>query len=554
MTLVALKKKKYLTKTLVFLLGSIVFLTLLEFIISLVGAGYLYFNSPTLLNSKNTFNILCLGNSHTFGAGVNKNEAYPAVMQNFLNTSYNENTFNIINGGFINGNTSIILENMKSLTTTYKPQLVLVMVGQANFWNSYGYQDSKSDESDNSWGKNEVRKKLEKFHIFKFFDLAYSIIFKKIFDPPHIQNVEALQIIAKKEGEALNLNIGKAELIHGKNIIQNYISNFNESSPKNLNAAILTKIFIDQHLSPSDDVLIKDIEQLYKYENENYSYNTIIFFLSKKNYIWSKEDQFQKFVLMSQKVLSENNMRKFEIVSNILQNKKSQISVDQQLEYILSELAVYPANTFAAEKAYTILYSKKKYSEATQVIIASLNANPFSVKDISGWLRELYVYSKSSKKTIDDFLKGFEFKKNLLQFEVSDQNEKIMNWIEQDYQKIIDYYAHENIPMVIIGYHWLRNIHHESNLELSIEKIARNNSHLPYINLKPTYLSEAALSKTKMSTLYSTVMGPNDTHPSVEGHKLIAKLLIDFLVDKKLIPEKNDVTLDTNLLYQLHTN
>ncbi len=116
-----------------FLLASTVFVTGLELALQaghlLVGSG----SRPAGAGPSSGASILCLGDSHTFGAGVDASEAYPARLEGLLRErGYDAD---VVNLGAPGTNTSEIRRRMPGLLDAYQPVAVIVLAGVNNGWN-----------------------------------------------------------------------------------------------------------------------------------------------------------------------------------------------------------------------------------------------------------------------------------------------------------------------------------------------------------------------------------------------------------------------------------
>ena len=83
------------------------------------------------------FRILCLGNSHTQGAGT---DPYPWHLERLLREKYPGRAFQVINTGRGNWNSSEVLAQLPGFLAEYRPQVVFAMVGEPNYWNYRHYQ------------------------------------------------------------------------------------------------------------------------------------------------------------------------------------------------------------------------------------------------------------------------------------------------------------------------------------------------------------------------------------------------------------------------------
>lgn len=117
----------------------IVFLFVLE--ISLRIGGYLYtrYRNPeiyakTELSKRDTFNILCLGDSFTFGAGTTPENSYPRQLERLLRENVSKD-INVIDGGRGGNTSSLLLKNLQEDIYKYHPDVVIIMIGINNHWN-----------------------------------------------------------------------------------------------------------------------------------------------------------------------------------------------------------------------------------------------------------------------------------------------------------------------------------------------------------------------------------------------------------------------------------
>jgi lysophospholipase L1-like esterase len=77
--------------------------------------------------------ILCLGDSHTFGAGVEQGESYPARLEAKLRDQGYR--VNVVNLGAPGTNTSEIRRRLPELLKDYEPAAVIVLASVNNGWN-----------------------------------------------------------------------------------------------------------------------------------------------------------------------------------------------------------------------------------------------------------------------------------------------------------------------------------------------------------------------------------------------------------------------------------
>ncbi|MGE5196979.1 MAG: GDSL-type esterase/lipase family protein [Deltaproteobacteria bacterium] len=123
------------------ILGLVVMFILLEIALRIIGS----------MNSRNTTNfkasvkkedeyvILCIGDSFTEGIAVPKDKDYPSQLENKLKQNIRFPHFTVVNAGASTYNTTMILKKFRNTLQEIDPDLVIVLAGGANFWNSLGF-------------------------------------------------------------------------------------------------------------------------------------------------------------------------------------------------------------------------------------------------------------------------------------------------------------------------------------------------------------------------------------------------------------------------------
>jgi lysophospholipase L1-like esterase len=101
----------------------------------------------SLTKDQNTYRILFLGDSMTFGWGVEDNQTYPQIIQDNLNLYLQNNNFETINSGMASGRTlDSMLVYFKDNGLKYKPDLLVLDFFP---WNDF------TDLADMKWEKTD---------------------------------------------------------------------------------------------------------------------------------------------------------------------------------------------------------------------------------------------------------------------------------------------------------------------------------------------------------------------------------------------------------------
>ena len=120
------------------LLGLILAFICIELVLDIYSAFYknrclTRYNIPNTPNDS--YKILCLGDSFTWGIGAGFKNSYPAQLEEILNQKNKTRKVIIYNLGVPSYNSSQTLIQLKQFLRTIKPNLIIVMVGCNDAWN-----------------------------------------------------------------------------------------------------------------------------------------------------------------------------------------------------------------------------------------------------------------------------------------------------------------------------------------------------------------------------------------------------------------------------------
>jgi lysophospholipase L1-like esterase len=85
--------------------------------------------------SEGSFRILCVGDSNTYGTGVERVETYPAQLQRFLNETPGTTRLQVTNLGVPGSNSAQVRNRLPQYLELYDPDLVIVLIGVNDYWN-----------------------------------------------------------------------------------------------------------------------------------------------------------------------------------------------------------------------------------------------------------------------------------------------------------------------------------------------------------------------------------------------------------------------------------
>ena len=85
-------------------------------------------------HGSHTLKLLALGDSNTYGFGVNRYEAYPRLVETLWNSVEGRTPLEVINLGYPGTNSSQLRNRLPQLLAMLRPDIVTVMVGVNDFW------------------------------------------------------------------------------------------------------------------------------------------------------------------------------------------------------------------------------------------------------------------------------------------------------------------------------------------------------------------------------------------------------------------------------------
>lgn len=320
--------------------GLLIFLFLVELGLRAGGVLYLKLRHPETYvkladRTKNTFNILCLGDSFTQGTGAGTEDSYPKQLERLLQQNINKNII-VANNGMSGNTSSLLLNNLEKEINKYNPRLIIVMVGINNRWN-YTESSYFNLYRDNIGFWDRLGKDFSNWRVYKLIKIV-SLRIKSKTDKDNMQDLNADRIrnilIAGIKSDSLDLyDIGLSFYSEGKLDLarQKYIEALNIDSSNY--AALLQLALIDicrkQYRLAKEEIW----QAIYTVDSKSYAYYV--------NVIFNLLDQFQdnsinpKFELIKLKEYLEENYEE--------SNKKS------LLRMINAKLKIYENDTILTE-------------------------------------------------------------------------------------------------------------------------------------------------------------------------------------------------------------
>jgi hypothetical protein len=169
-------------------------------------ASHRYLNPPVGTSRL----IVCLGDSHTFGAGLPVEDSYPFQLQTLLNER-SPGTYSVINLGVPGMNTAQALNRLPGYVDRFEPEIVIVWAGINNSWNW-----AEVDDWTGSW-TSFLRSLLARSRLYRLIRVRL-----------HDWRIEQMIERRRKEGEATDALFTTRKLaVKGSNTPDGYEEGLN---------------------------------------------------------------------------------------------------------------------------------------------------------------------------------------------------------------------------------------------------------------------------------------------------------------------------------------
>jgi len=166
----------------------IFFLIFLEVLLRIFAFSYsMFYQKATfsLVNEQAYKNILCIGESTTFGMGAGPLESYPYILQKLINNSSLKFKYKVHNLGIPGMKSYKILEGLISNIKKYKPSLIIFLFGAnelegKEFIGRYNFEKYKSSLFLNFVSRSKLVRMSLVFYDRFLIKLKYDICHKRI--------------------------------------------------------------------------------------------------------------------------------------------------------------------------------------------------------------------------------------------------------------------------------------------------------------------------------------------------------------------------------------
>lgn len=529
--------------TFALILGLIFTFAILESSIRIAGhlSQNKQFQRVTPFNST-AYRILCIGNSHTAGSGVEWYQAYPAVLERKLNNAFPQMHFRVINGGLGNANTSVLLDALPDQIEKIKPHLVIIMAGEPNVWSWYGFSRYKKAKNKNlnifkiDYLFHYPGVLLENLRIFRLLE----VIFKKEKVITEYSQYNELERVMywRASLEIPFIPLSKDDANTKRNDLENYIHhNDLKKAPNGRDFYIaLYRLYRDSFHDWEKTVEIMKQSIELKDDFDAITYNDISQALDGKN------NNIQRQLLELKKEDKAKGYPGDLIYKTIMSvfpfGDLSKLSTEQLV--LAHQMLPGSSNIYAdlitrlsGERKITEQEQVKAYREALEMYGPSSMRNDTFLESLKSIMAE--THNRNLQSEIHDFLKRFQLSYPNLADSINSIDYVVpVDWISFDLNKIVDLLQGHKINILIQNYHWLRGNPHELILDDVLKNVAAQRK-IPFSDTHQYFLNYIKESGKNANDFLSTKYGAIDNHPSVLGHQVIAEKLLADIVKFKLL-------------------
>lgn len=518
-------------------LGALVFgtfltLLFLELGLRLIGSHDVSQREVIAEKGHGKVKIMCVGNSHTAGAGAPIGKSYPAQLYEILNAQAKDR-YRVVNKGVSNINSTYIAMNLPRWLEEEKPDYVFIMAGEANSWNKFGYQEFLKHKDRNEKSTLAFfNENLQKLKIYKLFELLL-FEFKK--STNSIFFVDVSKITQKKYlgylwvGYLGSWPPGHRHLVHlSKNEIDealDFLTYIYEKDQSPLAARLLSDIYLYNRGDYSRFFYFaRETIRLHKYFN----YDLWISLLSHKNsLIEFNKSEYQKLEEALYKMpLADRREQAFSWIRNwknvVFKNE------EEKNKFFFDMLSMTPE--------YFTYFNMFRYFDYDQnrvmdVVERSLLQNPLSTT------LNLLEFAKSFAATYPKLQPRYEALlktlKNRLAMENLDDisHESLQDqWLYRDLNQMIADIKKFKAKAIVQTYPRFRNGEKRPVDKLLEKWVAKKPQDVIFMDVG-SMMADALSSRNNGHLFYSTVYGPSDEHLNEHGYKILANLMVPYVLN-----------------------
>ncbi|MBU1125502.1 MAG: tetratricopeptide repeat protein [Candidatus Omnitrophica bacterium] len=374
---------------------------LLELALRLFGAGFFKKELPASLHPLlQCHTILCLGDSFTFGLGAPKELSYPRQLEKRLRTTFSRECIRVINGGVAAQNTRQLLKTLEAGIEQVEPDIIVLLTGNANEWNYWGFHDYQN--------KN------------KFFSYFYNQLYRmRVVKLAVLFTNEVKERVAQKRLRARLLSVSPADLTFSSLGAPSFLNDHKERVVKALR-------LVEKELKSAPAInRVADPDQL-KFKDE---------IATLKGKIRAKPAESSFYYYMGD-IYKENG------------------DFERALLWSKAGAILNPEYSFSVG---IVLEEQGKYEEALQSLKDYVLRYPANVSSYS-FLARLYCRTKRYREAVD-FFRGLRAHSSIahdyyamFSYAQSGNNTQIKEWMRYDTEEIVKVCKRQDIPIILLNY------------------------------------------------------------------------------------------------------
>ncbi len=526
--------KKVLKKISVFFTGLIIALIILEICLRIIGYIHIKNASSDLhKQNKSDFTILTIGDSFTEGVGATKGKDYPTQLQQLLNSKTNK-TFKVVNGGQSGQNTAQVLNKLQSQINIAKPNLIILLAGQANRWNLWGYN-------------NYTNNLLYRIRVYKFIKLLYlNIKDKKMYNNEFSsENEKAIKqfkndIKTNPENGKNYYNIGGYYLYIKKDYHQ-AIKWFEKGIKTDCKEPANYKgLYYAYNCLDEKELSVKWVKQKIEEDPSNINLWNL---LTKKNI-----QQYQSnWIIKEINVLKQNIKTNPDIFDNYIAANTAYNLINKNKESIIwakHELEKNPDNFILYYGIGNIYKTSGDSANAHKWFLKTINVFEKSIKtnqkNYNNYTNIIYTKLISHD---DEFINWFKQKNINKKQNIIDNEDKInkintqngplvISWVTSDIKKVIKICQTQKIKLIIQNYPMRYGYNDAISENQTLENIAQKYS-IPFVDNNQTFYQ---LGETQDKFFQPKNQG---THCNANGYNLMAQNIYNKIIKENIFNIKN---------------
>ncbi len=516
-----------------FALGLIFLLILMELALRFVGSYDTAQREEVAASGDGEVTVLCVGNSHTAGAGAPIGMSYPSQLYKILNEK-GKKRYRVVNKGVSNINSTYIASNLPKWLEEVKPDFVFIMAGEPNSWNKFGYHEFlKEKDKTNSSILLFLDESLRKFKLFKFFEvLAFE--FKKNENSIFFVNVSkksqrkylgylwAGYLGSWPPGQLHLDRLSKKEI---EEAIE-FLTYIYEKDQSPLAARILSEIHL--HIGGSE------IRSFFFYAHETirlhkyFNYNLWMLLKNHKNrFILTHESEYKilndALLRMPLAERREEALKWNADWKNVVFNTE-----EERSRFFFDMLSIAP-EYFSYYNMFE--YFKHDKIKVMDTVENSLLQNPLSTTvNLLGFVEEFARTFPPLKPRYDALISKLKGRLEIEEIEEISREKSEDQWLYRDLNQMLSVIKKANAKAIVQTYPRYRD-GKKRPVDILLEKWSLTKPH-DVIFMDVGKMMESQLSPAHNGhLLYSTMYGPEDQHLNEKGYNLLAKLMAPYVLN-----------------------